>query len=266
MGFRAFLRWELEREGGGQLRAVRAVDTATDPSRRRLGIFSRLTRHALAELESEGVAFVFNTPNSLSRPGYLKMGWLDVGRVPLSARPRSLATVPALAGARGSAERWSEPTVAGLPADEVLADAATVGALLDSQPAATGIRTRRDLAFLRWRYGVADLSYRAMAATRRPEDGFALFRVRRRGAALEAAVADVLVAGADRSLAAAALRRVARSPGIDYAVAVNTPGAGRAGFVPVPGQGPRLTWRGLADDVMPPRPAWDLRLGDVELF
>ena len=266
MGFRAFLRWDLERDGCERLRAVRAVDTATDPSRRRLGIFSRLTRHALAELEAEGVAFVFNTPNTLSRPGYLKMGWLDVGRVPLTARPRSPATVPALARARGSAERWSERTEAGTPAPEVLEDSGAVQALLDSQPAATGIRTRRDVAFLRWRYGFGDLNYRAMAATGHADDGFALFRVRRRGEALEAAVADVLVPGADRRLAASALRRVARSPGIDYAVAVNTPGAARAGFLPAPGQGPRLTWRGLADPLMPPRSAWDLRLADVELF
>jgi hypothetical protein len=38
------------------------------------------------------------------------------------------------------------------------------------------------------------------------------------------------------------------------------------GFVPLPGQGPLLTWRALACTTMPTLRHWDLSLGDVELF
>ena len=43
--------------------------------------------------------------------------------------------------------------------------------------------------------------------------------------------------------------------------------AGTSGFVPLPGQGPNLTWRGIADDAsMPTLEQWHLGLGDIELF
>ena len=57
------------------VRAVRAVDTATHPDFQGAGSLLGLTLGALEELRSDGVAFVFNTPNERSRPGYLKMGW-----------------------------------------------------------------------------------------------------------------------------------------------------------------------------------------------
>src|SRR5690348_4042222 len=72
VGFRTFMRWELGR-GGERLRIVRAVDTATDPDHQGKGIFRRLNETAVAELTSAGCDAVFNTPNSQSRPGYLKM-------------------------------------------------------------------------------------------------------------------------------------------------------------------------------------------------
>ena len=72
------------------MRAVRAVDTATHPDFRGQGVFSALTLGALEELRSDGVAFVFNTPNERSRPGYLKMGWQPVGQVRVLARTRSV--------------------------------------------------------------------------------------------------------------------------------------------------------------------------------
>lgn len=265
VGFRAFLRWELESDGE-VLRVVRAVDTATDPDHQRQGIFSRLTRQALTELADEGVAFVFNTPNEKSRPGYLKMGWSDVGRLPLVARPRSLRALARVVQARQVAERWSLPTPAGVAAGEALADTDRVTAILGSQPRRAGMHTNRHASFLGWRYGFEPLRYRAMPAGRDLDDGFAVFRLRRRGTATEAAVADVLVPGADPRLAAQALRKVASAEGVDYAIALNPPGSHRAGFLPALGQGPRLVWRGLNRTEKPPPRSWDLALADVELF
>ena len=77
------------------LRAVRAVDTATDPDYQGRGLFTRLTLQAIDELRAEGVDFVFNTPNDQSRPGYLKMGWQVVGTLPTHVRPTRWRNVAA---------------------------------------------------------------------------------------------------------------------------------------------------------------------------
>lgn len=74
IGLRAFMRWAFIRDGRS-LRGWRAVDTATHPSFRRMGVFSRLTREALREAAADGVDLIFNTPNANSLPGYLKLGW-----------------------------------------------------------------------------------------------------------------------------------------------------------------------------------------------
>src|SRR5947199_7070932 len=86
---RTFVRWRFGGVGtGGEVLDVRGVDTATSPIVQRKGIFSRLTTRALDAAESEGVAFVFNTPNDRSLPGYLKLGWRQLGDRKLRARVR----------------------------------------------------------------------------------------------------------------------------------------------------------------------------------
>lgn len=264
IGFRAFLRWEFE-QPGAVLPAVRAVDTATAPEARGSGVFTRLTRHGIEALAAAGVRFVFNTPNDQSRPGYLKMGWQEVGRVPLQMRPASLGSLSRLAGARRAADLWSVPSEAGSAAADVLADGAAVGDLLRSQPPPSGLRTRLTPDVLRWRYaGFPALSYRALTGEGGPSAGLALFRLRRRGGAVEAMLGDVLAPGGDPRAAARLARDVLRVSGADYAVA--TAASRWRGFVPLPGQGPVLTWRAAAAGGRPPIRAWDLSLGDVELF
>ena len=101
VGLRAFLRWRF-RANDRQVLAVRAVDTATHPAFQRRGLFSRLTVAALESMQGE-TDLVFNTPNGRSGPGYLKMGWETVGRVPLSVlirAPKGLVSVPPSSAAR----------------------------------------------------------------------------------------------------------------------------------------------------------------------
>lgn len=80
IGVRAFMqwRWQLENE---ILVSYRAVDTATHPDYQGRGIFKTLTLKALDYIHEKGDCFVFNTPNEQSRPGYLKMGWKEVGKI-----------------------------------------------------------------------------------------------------------------------------------------------------------------------------------------
>jgi GNAT superfamily N-acetyltransferase len=262
-GFRTFLRWAWDVPGRGTVPAVRAVDTATHPDFQGRGVFSRLTLHALDELAHEGVGFVFNTPNDKSRPGYLKMGWRLVARLPVWARPRSLLAAPKLLGAAVPADLWSLDRPGGRPALEVLSDEAGVVRLLGSLPARAGAATLRSPAFLRWRYGFPALRYRAMCVGASVEDGVALYRLRRRGRAVEATICDVLVPGDDDRVARRLLRAVARRSGADYAVRLAGQGP-RAAWFTVPGQGPTFVWRHVTGDAPPPR--WDLALGDIELF
>lgn len=82
VGVRAFMRWEWK-NNNDEVRAVRAVDTATHPDYQGKGIFKKLTLRLLDECKKEGVSMVFNTPNTKSKPGYLKMGWQEVGKLPV---------------------------------------------------------------------------------------------------------------------------------------------------------------------------------------
>ena len=82
IGIRAFLKWQYQL-GDQTLSAYRAVDTATHPEHQGKGIFKKLSLSLIEEIKNEGVDLIFNTPNSKSTPGYLKMGWEKWGRLPL---------------------------------------------------------------------------------------------------------------------------------------------------------------------------------------
>jgi GNAT superfamily N-acetyltransferase len=261
-GFRVLMPWEFV-EHGEVVRAVRAVDTATHPDYQGRGIFTSLALHAIDELRGE-VAFIFNTPNDQSRPGYLKMGWQVVGRVPTAVRPTGWRGLTRIATARVPAERWTAPSDAGVPATEVLADDAALARLVESQPATGALRTRLSPAFLQWRYGTPLLSYRAVAAPGGVQDGVAFFRIRRRGAAREAALCDVIAPGADRGVVGELTRAVTRAADADYVIRLGGGLRPPGGLVRLPGQGPLLTWRAVTARRAPD--AWDLTLGDIELF
>ncbi len=266
VGFRTFLRWEFEHPDGRTRRAVRAVDTATAPAYQGRGIFRLLTTTAVDALSAEGVDFVFNTPNDQSRPGYLRMGWREVGRLPLEARVAHVAGLWRMRTARVPAGRWSVATDAGGDAASVLAlDGVRV--LLEQLGPPRGLRTATTAAYLRWRYGLAQLGYRVIALDDDAAAGIVVFRLRRRGQAVEAGVSELLAPGADG--AQRLLRAVRRTAGADYVIRLGRPGVARptGGFVPLPRQGPVLTYRPLADGAPPPTlRELDLRLGDVELL
>jgi len=256
VAFRTFLRWEFAR-GGEVLRAVRAVDTATDPDYRGKGLFRALTLRAVDQLAGEGVAFVFNTPNDQSRPGYLRMGWRDVGRVPAAFSPRSPSSALRLVRARVPADRWSQVLETGEDIGGWV-DRGGPTSYRDDARHVREIRTNVSEAYLRWRYGLAPLYYRVF------DVGAAalVVRLRRRGASSELSVVEGFGSQRDADHFA---RRLLGDIGADYALR-SGPASPAAGFVALPGGGPRLTWRALAEPGMPPLPNWRLSLGDLELF
>lgn len=254
-GFRAMLRWSFT--GPDRARtAVRAVDTATDPAHQRRGIFKILTLAAIEDLAAAGTDFVFNTPNDKSRPGYLKMGWSDCGRLPVRFSPSGPGSIKRLITARAPAQKWSEPITAGDPIESCASELADLALQL---PDTGGTTTRRDAEHLAWRYGFGPLHYRVI----RTDDSAAIVRVRRRGNAREAVLAEVL--SPDAKATATLTRRVRRALSPDYLITLDCAPHPSRWWPTLPGVGPHLTLRALA--TAPPKPSQlKLSLGDIELF
>lgn len=254
IGFRTFMRWQFVDEAGGRISMVRAVDTATDPDHQGKGVFRRLTLTAVEALTTAGVDAVFNTPNDQSRPGYLKMGWVELGRPSLGVIVRS--PLPVLRAARGPdrGDKWGTPAAIGAPASEALADP-SVARVLASLPPTRGLSTPRTLEHLRWRYSFDPLHYRVIEVN----GGLCVFRVRQRGASAEVDVCEWLSASPD----VRALRRLVRHGG-DYGVSVDL--GWRHGALPAPRQGPIVTWRPMARPTVPSMDEIHFSLGDLELF
>ncbi len=145
------MRWEFEHESA-VVRCVRAVDTATHPDYQGRGIFRRLTLAALPAMADDGVQFVFNTPNSQSLPGYLKMGWQEIGRARACVRPLSVRGGLRLARSRVAASHWSEPAEFGEPVAAALEDPRVRALVAGRRGDGRRFRTRTDLAVLAWRY------------------------------------------------------------------------------------------------------------------
>lgn len=274
VGLRAFLRWRFE-AAGRTFRAVRAVDTATHPDFQGMGIFSRLTRAALEALQSE-VDLVFNTPNNASRPGYLKLGWQEVGRVPVAVRPRRPLRL-LLARRTPDGPRTPRPNVRAEAAAAFLERTGTsvTELLAMAQPAGDGrLRTPRTWEYLRWRYGAASLlNYAAVAEEEAGQArGLVIFRVRPRGGLWESTISEVLVPVGDRRTARRLLGRVAEAAPVDHLTVhlndATAPAIARLGFLPAPG-GIGLVTKPLSGDVRPDPTdlrAWALSLGDLEVF
>jgi GNAT superfamily N-acetyltransferase len=277
IGFRSFMRWRL-RSGDTELPAVRAVDTATHPDHQGRGIFSMLTRRAIDELRSE-VDLVFNTPNQKSGPGYLKMGWVLAGQVPIRIRVKH--PIRFVRGVRSFKETTTppreHPRVDAESAASALEDDTSISQLLEeSRTHDRRLHTPRTVDYLRWRYGSAPgLDYRAVRHERGGRLlGLALFRVRPRGELWEATVCEIIGRPGDGATARRVLREVMRRARADHLTShfpegtVQKSASTRVGFLRSPA--------GLQFTVNDLRPAgaldharlgsWALTLGDLEVF
>jgi hypothetical protein len=210
--------------------------------------------HGLDVIADDGIDFVFNTPNDKSRPGYLKMGWQEVGRLPVAIKLASPAAVLTVARSRVAASHWpidigiGEPAAVGLERLEFTSVADDVRSLV----------TSRSGAFMRWRYASPFLGYRVVEGGGQR----CVARVRRRSQATELVVLDGVES--DRAPAGAPAD-VLSAAGATHALRLGAPNL-RSGFVAVPGGGPMLTFRSVQGGATPPIANWGLTMGDVELF
>jgi len=278
VGVRVFMRWRWQ-TGERSVEAVRAVDTATHSNFRRRGVFSGLTRALLASCGDEGISFVFNTPNSRSRPGYLKMGWTTVTRVPLMLRPmrpiRILASVWKRRGSSGSRRLTAD----GFPSAEDFLRSTTAEVVLTGGPGVEQrYHTPLSRAYLSWRYvSVPYAHYHAIWQDSDPTAAL-IFATKERSGLRELLITEVLVGAGAAGMhqAARLLRRLCGDLECDYAVATAPRGSRqrgslvRARFLPTRGIGPHLCVRPLR--AQPPHPdptrwaSWSCSAGDLELF
>ena len=279
VGLRVFMRWSWC-YGGKVVSAVRAVDTATHPSWRGRGIFSRLTLALVKQMKEEGTAFVFNTPNEQSRPGYLKMGWTSLGRVSLWVAPlRPVRLARALVSRTGGGNQLPGVTRPGLASVAQLLDQQGLGALLEQLPDADQrLTTAPTLSYLRWRYcDVPGFSYHAAWAFLGREGAAAVFRLKQRNGLNELRLCELVVGRSplSRRLGHELCRGLLTEAGADYSVAVAAGGTPeqqvllRSGFIPAPRVGPVFTIRPLCPNGGPDplrRPSWRLSIGSLELF
>jgi GNAT superfamily N-acetyltransferase len=287
VGLRVLMRWAFKTPGGQHVLAVRAVDTATHPNHQRLGIFATLTRQAVADLEQAGVHLIFNTPNQNSRPGYLKLGWQVVEKWPLFIkilRPiqmlstllrRRIAIPPATQFEQYFNQDIVPWAIFVSRYREVIP---AVVSAWETNRCQVGLRTPRDLTYLQWRYGQhPHINYGVYALERGKElAGFAILRANLRYGCREIVLTEIFLREPSLNLGKLLLKNLYKQLKGDYMVAHFAQGTlerdmlRRTGFVQAPLQGIIFTVRPLnplPQDTNALDPiAWDLALGDLEIF
>jgi hypothetical protein len=226
-------------------------------------------------MQREGVSFIYNTPNAHSRPGYVKMGWTVVTRIPLWIRPLRLAgfvrrpfdktpVEPPTAGSFGSVTR-------------VLGDDRLSSFLADNALGDERYHTVRTPEYLRWRYGdIPGPSYHARFETAGDGGALIIARGRVRGRFRELTISELLVTPSRRGIeiGRALLLDLVRTSDADYVAACGVPRTperdvlAAARFFPAPRLGPHLTARGLLPVSLDPTHwrNWRCSIGDLELF
>ena len=177
-------------------------------------------------------------------------------------RPCGLGGLARLARARAAAAKWSEPADFGQPAAEAFADDAELDRLVATL-APDALSTNRSPAYLRWRYGFAPLHYRVVRRGADLTDGFAVVRCAGGAPPSRAPSASWCVPSGERRAVGELLGQV---EGADYLLVAGRLSPLQGGLLPLPHQGPQVTWRAVNQTEPPTLAGWNLTLGDLELF
>lgn len=245
VGVRAFMRWEW-RQDAKVFKAVRAVDTATHPQHQGKGIFKSLTMQLVKQCQEEGVAFIYNTPNKSSLPGYLKMGWQEAGRLPISMKLHGFRKSQTGQVIKG----WE--SLAGHP--RLLPDAGT-------------LTTAMSLDYLLWRYRDNPIASYEVISAAGDKPFIVVYRLKKGKGMTEIRITELLCAPAHAAEAIRCLQ--ADVTGIKViALSGGQKGIALSGFATMP-VGPVVTVRNLNMPAFPESLTfgnWSPSLGDLELF
>jgi N-acetylglutamate synthase-like GNAT family acetyltransferase len=191
VGVRAFMRWEWQM-GGQVMRAVRAVDTVTHPDHQGKGIFRKLTLSLLDACKDAGVGLVFNTPNNKSKPGYLKMGWVEAGKLPVNVRVRKpFSVLTSLLNPRKEpGEVHADSTTDALLNNPRLPDLIGANMAFNANVYTTFLSRR----YFQWRYKEVPVGrYHAVSPDPQSLNAMIIFRTKITKAGKEMRITDVLM-------------------------------------------------------------------------
>ena len=256
IGVRAFMRWKWQ-QGEKIYSAFRAVDTATHPDHQGKGIFKKLTLKALEIGQERSDHFVFNTPNTQSKPGYLKMGWEEVGKLKIHLVPVS----PFHWGNKNlSSGNW-------VNISEV--DNTSMLSSWDTKLKNDGkLFTPKTSEYLAWRYGNNPLQgYRVLAG----KDLFIAGYVKKQSHFKELRISELIFSpDISQRLIKKTIRTWAKEAGVHF-ISLQIPGVKSIFQRKISGNfGPVLTFKEVRKDLEKDDflnlNSWEYSLGDLELF
>jgi GNAT superfamily N-acetyltransferase len=179
VGARPFFTLPI-RAGDRVLTGFQPGDTMVHPEHRRRGLFTRMTEWALDWLNGldELDPFCFNFPNDQSKAGYLKLGWREVGTIPVWYRVENPAAFfedadslrGRLATLAGHGYLVMKDARAGSNSDKISIERRTQlpAAVLTSlyeRHVPHRLHTRRTTSFYQWRFDTPEWRYRTYIAT-----------------------------------------------------------------------------------------------------
>jgi GNAT superfamily N-acetyltransferase len=276
----SFFRTALE---GETTRLAIPVNVATDARYRGQGVFSRLELENEAAAAAAGSPLTVTFPNARSHPIFVgRLGWTDLPRLRLWARPLRVAAVVRYAlGRPGRHGRLRDPspetfTARGLQVRPVERFGPDLDGLGRRAAAGYGSHFVRDAEYLNWRYLESPRDYRCFAAYRGGElAGVAVVGHTFKHGVSAGFIADLIAAPEDGAAARALVARALAEVGGGADALVVLPPRARAhrrallaaGFAPT---NKRLRFIGkvLRDGArLDPRPAsWHFTLGDFDFF
>lgn len=273
VGVRAFMRWEWRNSKNHIFKAVRAVDTATHPQYQGKGIFRKLTMELVKTCTEKGDDFVFNTPNAKSRPGYLKMGWIDAGRLPVTfdvQRPFSIIyNVLAKPGSSGEGDMTSDVR-------SLLHHSSLDELIACHCKQSRNLITNLSPGYLRWRYlDVPVASYIAVAIMEGDQlTGLMIGRQKRSKIGSELRITELLIRSkADGRKLMKSIKAYCNHWHTDYTTLSGTVGSNARSVLShlrlTASIGPMVTVRQLAAtdlSMLKMFNEWSPSLGDLELF
>jgi GNAT superfamily N-acetyltransferase len=269
IGLRAFMQWEWQ-WNEKSYRTIRAVDTATHPKHQGKGIFKKLTLDQLERCRKDNIRFVFNTPNTQSMPGYLKMGWQLQGKMPLKIKAlspvrtafRLLLKNKAVKAVNNSANEWN-----------------SVLKSFDGKQALkiAGLHTPWSTSYVQWRYAANPLFPYSFISDNK--NYILIYRIKEHSRFSELRLTDFYLFNKDvhvKKDISAKLRQVARNTAADMLTI-----SGRQllaykdylpafGPIPIRNAGPSITLRDVTAtdefESLMKMENWSYSMGDLELF
>jgi GNAT superfamily N-acetyltransferase len=276
----SFFRTRLE---GVETRLAIPVNVATDSRYRGQGIFSRLQQANEEAAAASGSPLTVTFPNAKSYPIFIRrLGWIDLPRLRLWARPLRVAGVVRYAlGRTGERGGMREPHLAahmihGFEVRPVERFGADLDELGRRAAAGYGSHFSRDAEYFNWRYLDSPRDYRAFGAYRGDElVGVAVVGHTFKHGVSAGFVADLVAAPEDtRAVRALVTRAAAEVKGGADALVLLPPRSPaqrrtlmRAGFAPT-NKKLRFIGKPLHDGVRIDErvDAWHFTLGDFDFF